>query len=228
MRNAKALLGGNVRMRRIYKDGSNVVRIRQPGRNDDASRRVAPENAPDLKLRNESCGQVFPSRVRDACGRHDSSGHNQRAVLQMALIHRDDVVRQISPTAFDPAIRYTILPRTFAGGPHRTHPQRSNGVRDFQSVFRIPVEDPKPGSRLAWKRLPQLLDDPPIRRMTGDVAVQDASTIVADHEEAVGKAESDRGYGEEVHRRNDFPMISKETEPTSCRLRISWRSFHLA
>lgn len=148
--------------------------------------------------------------------------------FQMALIHRDDVVQQISPTAFDPALRYTILPRTFEGGPHRTHPQRSNGVRDLKSVFRIPVEDQKPGSRLEWKRLPQLLDDPHIRRMTGDVEVQDAPTIVADHEEAVEKAESDRWYGEEVHGRNDFPMISKESEPTSCRLRISRRSFHPA
>src|SRR5271170_1313257 len=148
--------------------------------------------------------------------------------FQMALIQRDDVVQQISPTAFHPALRYTILPRTFEGGPHRTHAQRSNGVRDRPSVLRIPVEDQKPGSRLEWKRLPQLRDDPQSRRMTGDVAVQDAPTIVADHEEAVEKAERDRGYGEEVHRRNDFPRIAKETEPTSCRLRISWRSFHPA
>jgi len=75
----------------------------------------------------------------------------------------------------------------------------------------------KPGRRLEWKRLPQLLDDPHTRRMIGDVKVQDAPTIVADHEEAVEKAESDRWDGEEVHRRNGFPMVAKENEPTSCR-----------
>jgi hypothetical protein len=32
--------------------------------------------------------------------------------FQMALIHRGDVVQQISLTAFHPALRYTILPRT--------------------------------------------------------------------------------------------------------------------
>jgi hypothetical protein len=64
--------------------------------------------------------------------------------------------------------------------------------------------------------------------MTGDVEVQDAPTIVADHEGAVEKAESDGWYDEEVYRRNDFRMITKESEPTSCRLKISWRSFHPA
>jgi len=44
----------------ILRMGQMIVRIRQPGRNDDASRRVAPEKAPDPKLPNESCGQVFP------------------------------------------------------------------------------------------------------------------------------------------------------------------------
>ena len=34
-----------------------------------------------------------------------------------------------------------------------------------------------------WKLLPQLLDDPHTRRMIGDAKVQDAPTIVADHEE---------------------------------------------
>jgi hypothetical protein len=39
--------------------------------------------------------------------------------------------------------------------------------------------------RFKWKCLPQLLDDPTARRMLRDVDVQDASTIVADDEEAV-------------------------------------------
>jgi hypothetical protein len=60
--------------------------------------------------------------------------------------------------------------------------------------------------------------------MTGDIKVQDAPTIVADHEEAVEKAESDRWYGEEIHRRNGFPMVAKENEPTSCRLRVLGRA----
>ena len=58
-----------------------IVRIRQPGRNDDASRRVAPEKAPDPKLQNESCRQVCSSQVRDASGPHDGSEHTLRAIV---------------------------------------------------------------------------------------------------------------------------------------------------
>jgi hypothetical protein len=110
----------------------------------------------------------------------------------MALMQRNDVIQQVSSAAFDPTLRHTILPGTLEGGPHRTQPQRSNGGQDLQPVFRIVVADQKPGSRLEWKRLPQLLDDPNTRRMTGEVGVEDAPTIVADHEEAVEKVESDR------------------------------------
>src|SRR6266404_3819026 len=93
--------------------------------------------------------------------------------FQMAFIYRNDVIQQVSSAAFDPTLRHTILPGTFEGGPDRTHAQRSNGGRDLPPVFRIPVEDQKPGRRLEWKRLPQLLDDPHTRRMFGDVNVQD-------------------------------------------------------
>ena len=59
-----------------------------------------------------------------------------------------------------------------------------------------------------------------------DIAMQDAPTIVADDKETVEDAERDRGHGEEVHRRNRFPMVAKEGEPTLGRVRISRCSFH--
>jgi hypothetical protein len=51
--------------------------------------------------------------------------------------------------------------------------------------------------------------------------MQDAPTIVADDEEAVEHTERNRWHGEEVHRRNRFPMVSKEGEPTFGRVRRS-------
>jgi hypothetical protein len=59
-----------------------------------------------------------------------------------------------------------------------------------------------------------------------DIEMQDAPTIVADDEEAVEHTEGNRWYGEEVHRRNRFPMVSKEGELTFGRGTISRRSFH--
>jgi hypothetical protein len=55
--------------------------------------------------------------------------------------------------------------------------------------------------------------------------MHDAPTIVADDEEAVEHTERNRWHGEEVHRRNRFPMVSKEGEPTFGRVKISRRSF---
>jgi hypothetical protein len=60
----------------IYKDGPRVGRVgrtRQPDGYGGEGLTIAPEKAPDLKLPNESCRSVFPSRVRDACGPHGSS-----------------------------------------------------------------------------------------------------------------------------------------------------------
>ena len=104
-----------------------------------------------------------------------------------------------------------FLPRTGAAGPHRTPcAESTNRVRNLPSVYG--AFNPgrrfrnRRGAALECKRLPQLLDDPPIPPMTADVAVQDAPTIVADH--ARSSRESRKGSwrnGEEVQRRHDFP-----------------------
>jgi len=50
--------------------------------------------------------------------------------------------------------------------------------------------------------------------MLRDVEMQDTPAIVADDKEAVEGAERDRWHGEEVHRRNRFPVILKKRAPT--------------
>ena len=96
--------------------------------------------------------------------------------FQMAFIHRNHVIQQISTAAFNPTLRYTILPRAFERRSYRAHLQGSNGHWDLQPVLGIAVEDEKPRSKLKRKRFSQLLDDPQASRMLGDVEVQDAST----------------------------------------------------
>ena len=65
-------------------------------------------------------------------------------------------------------------------------------------------------------------------RMLGDVEVQDASTVMADDEEAIKHTESDGWNGEEIHRCDGFPVVSKKGEPTFGRLGISRRPSHPA
>ena len=148
--------------------------------------------------------------------------------LQMAFVHCNDVVQQVTAATLDPSLRDAILPRTFEGGSHRPDLQRSNDCGNLHSILAIPVEDEKPGSRFKRKRFPQLLHDPQARRMLGDVEVQNASTVVTDDEEAVEHTEGNRWNGEEVHRRDGFPMIAQKGEPAFGRFGISRCSFHPA
>src|SRR5208282_6650949 len=133
--------------------------------------------------------------------------------VQMAFVHCNDVVENVSSAAFNPTLRHAVLPRAFEGGSDRPHLHGSNSYGNLKSVLPIPVKNQKPGSRLEWKRLPQLLDGPQARRMLCDVEMQDTSPTVADDEEAIEHAEGDSWNREEVHGRNRFPVVSKEGEP---------------
>jgi hypothetical protein len=62
--------------------------------------------------------------------------------------------------------------------------------------------------------------------MLRDVDMQDASTIVADDEEAVEHSERDRWHCEEIHGGNRFPMIAKEGQPALGLIRTSRRTLH--
>src|SRR5215469_11575744 len=73
---------------------------------------------------------------------------------QMAFVHRNNVIQQLSPTAFDPALRHPVLPWTLERGLHRLNPEGSHGSGKLPSVLPVPVEDQKPRSRAKRKGLP--------------------------------------------------------------------------
>jgi hypothetical protein len=54
------------------------IRTRRLDRNDGAIRRVAPQKGPDPMLRNDSCRQVSPSQVRNACDPHGPHALSER------------------------------------------------------------------------------------------------------------------------------------------------------
>ena len=64
--------------------------------------------------------------------------------------------------------------------------------------------------------------------MFGHVEVENLTTIVTDHEEAVEHAEPESWNGEEVYRRDGFPVIPQKCEPTFGQFRVPRRSFHPA
>ena len=130
--------------------------------------------------------------------------------LQMTFVPFNDVVQQVAPTTLNPSLCDAILPRTFKGGSERDDRQRSNDCGNLESILAITVENEKPRSRFKRKRFPQLLDDPLARRVLRDIDVQNAPTIMTDHEEAVQHAERDRRSREKIKRRDGFPMIAQK------------------
>src|SRR5215469_1437385 len=85
-----------------------------------------------------------------------------------------------------------------------------NSCGDFQPVLCVPIENEEARGRFKRERLPQLLNNPKARGMSRDVAVQNASAIMADDEEAVEHGERDRGNREEIHRGDGFPMVTEK------------------
>jgi hypothetical protein len=90
----KILFGSNpgrrtyIRMEFGLRFQNYTLGVRQPCRNDDATRRVAHEIGRDQRVWNEFDSPAFPSRAQHACGRHDSSRRIQQATAS-------DGVRQL-------------------------------------------------------------------------------------------------------------------------------------
>src|SRR5258706_2155877 len=146
--------------------------------------------------------------------------------FQVAFVHCNDVIQEITTAARYPTLCDSILPRTLERGANGTHAQRSNCCGDFQSILGIPIKDDEPRSGSKWKCFSQLLDDPKACRMLCDIEVQDAPPIVTDDEKTIEHAEGDRRNSEEVHRGNRFSVITEKGKAARGRLRISRCPFH--
>jgi hypothetical protein len=80
--------------------------------------------------------------------------------FQMAFVHGNDVIQQVSPAALRPTFCHNVLPRAFEGGPYGPHLQGSDCRGNFQSILPITIEDQEPRSRPERERFPQLLNGP--------------------------------------------------------------------
>ena len=128
--------------------------------------------------------------------------------LQMSLVQRNDLVEQFASAASDPTLRDAVLPRALDGGLHARDLHGSNRSRDFQSILRVVVKDEELGRGLIREGFAHLLDNPSAGRMRSDIEVQNASTVVADDEEAVEYVECKCRDREEIHRGHRFSVIT--------------------
>jgi hypothetical protein len=65
--------------------------------------------------------------------------------FQMAFVHRNNVVQQITAAAFDPTLCHAVLPRAFERDPDWPDLQGPNRSRNVCAILAIPIEDQEPG-----------------------------------------------------------------------------------
>jgi hypothetical protein len=78
----------------------------------------------------------------------------------MLLVEEEHVIHQVSATAFNPALRDTILPGTAERGSDRLEAQVLDRHEHLAIEGGVPIEDEISGRRTVGKRLPKLLSDP--------------------------------------------------------------------
>jgi len=156
-----------------------------------------------LLIQSEVCAVIVV--VREVIG---------EASLPMSLVQRNDMVEQFASAASDPTLRDAVLPRALDGGWHARDLHGSNRSRDFESILRVVVNDEELGGGLIRKGFAHLLDNPIAGRMWCDLEMQNASTVVADDEEAVEHVECKCRDREEIHRGDGFSVITQKSQPT--------------
>ena len=77
--------------------------------------------------------------------------------LQMAFVQRDQVVKQLTAAAANPALSHSILPGASNRGPHRCDLQRANSAGHFEPVLRVVIEYQELGDRIVREGFLEIL-----------------------------------------------------------------------
>ena len=130
---------------------------------------------------------------------------------QVPLVQDDHMIQEILTYTANPALRNSVLPRTSECNPNRMAAHCLHGRDNIDTKLRVAIEDQE-SFRLfaAFPGSVQLQRNPKRVGVTSHIVVKDATLVVADNEKAVQNAETQRGYSEEVHRRNSLAIVPQK------------------
>ncbi len=97
----------------------------------------------------------------------------------MSLVEHNDMTEQLLSAAFHPSLCHPVLPRTVKGGSRGPASGSLHGRKHFLTELVISVKAQILVGRLQGECFAQLLDHPQAGRVAGDVAMQDAPTVVS-------------------------------------------------
>ncbi len=136
-----------------------------------------------------------------------------KEAVQVPLVESNHVIQPLATNAPDPALRRPVLPRTTVSGSLGLDSEVLDRVEDTIREDRVVVVDPESVGVLFGKRLPELLDRPRRGRVGREIEVQDSPLPVLDDEPHVEQLEVDGRNDEEVHCRDDIPVVSEKGHP---------------
>ena len=90
--------------------------------------------------------------------------------------------------------------------------------------LRVPVEDQEPGRRFEFPSFAHLQDNPQGVWLTGYIAMQNLTPIMADDKETVQDTKRQRWYGEKGHGSDGFAMVAEKSQPDPGWIRIMIRT----
>ncbi|MBI3670783.1 MAG: hypothetical protein HY237_13510 [Acidobacteria bacterium] len=103
----------------------------------------------------------------------------------MSFVEHNDMIEQLLSAAFHPSLCHPVLPRTLKGGSRGPASDPLHGRNHFLTELLIAVKAQILVARLEGECFAQLLDHPQAGRVGGDVAMQDAPTVMSKDKKAV-------------------------------------------
>ena len=123
------------------------------------------------------------------------------------------MIEALASDGADHALHERILPGTPRRRQHVIDAQLLHRTPDIRSVDRITIADDESRRGVPRPRLAELLRGPRCCRMRRHVQVDDAASIVRQHDEHKQDAERDGGDREEIDRRELGDVIGEEGAP---------------
>jgi len=100
----------------------------------------------------------------------------------VTLIQGDHMIKQIASATSHSALCHTILPRAFERSSDRRKLHCRHGCKDFIAKLGVPIKDQELVHMLRREGFSHLLCNPKMSRVSGDIEVEDAPTIMRDDE----------------------------------------------
>jgi hypothetical protein len=132
----------------------------------------------------------------------------------MPFVEDNYVIKQVSSTTSNPALRNTVLPRTPEGNASWLASDIPHRWNHIGSKLWVPVEQQESMGLLVGPRVSQLLCNPESIRISRHIEAENPSSVVADNEKAVQNTKRERWDSKEVHRSNGLTMIPEESQPS--------------